>query len=105
MKRLRQPAPTAVCALLANCSTRRRSVPPAWKTAEDSAALHDFRVALRRLRANQRAYRDQIGAKQDKRLRRLAHATNAARDREVQLDWLRLQRQEASQTPRANSMR
>lgn len=58
-------------------------------------ALHDFRVALRRLRSNLRAYApysDPVPEKLNRRLRRLARATNAARDTEVQIEWLRRQK-------------
>ena len=55
-------------------------------------ALHDVRVALRRLHSLLRAYRDEVGdsipARQGKALRRLARTTNAARDAEVQRAWL-----------------
>lgn len=55
-------------------------------------ALHDFRVALRRLRSTLRAYQPQLKVvpkKLRKRLRVLARATNVGRDAEVQLEWLR----------------
>ena len=58
----------------------------------DHDALHDFRVAIRRLRVTIRAYpgvRESIAKKQRRRLRRLARATNTARDTEVQLAWFR----------------
>jgi CHAD domain-containing protein len=61
------------------------------RNPEDSEALHDFRVALRRLRSLLRAYRpyaEIVPKKLRRRLRRIARATNAARDAEVQLDWL-----------------
>ncbi len=59
---------------------------------ENEEALHDFRVALRRLRSVVRAYRRYLkGSAKRKlraRLRALAASTNAARDLEVQLEWL-----------------
>jgi CHAD domain-containing protein/CYTH domain-containing protein len=59
----------------------------------DGAALHDFRVALRRLRSWLRAFRPEldraIPGKARRRLRRLARESNESRDREVQLAWLR----------------
>lgn len=62
---------------------------------EDIEALHDFRVALRRLRSCLQAYKtflsDTVSKKSQKRLVRLARVTNEARDTEVQLEWLRLQ--------------
>jgi CHAD domain-containing protein len=61
----------------------------------DDEALHDFRVALRRLRSCLQAYaeplEDSIPKKLEKRLRRLADATGAGRDTEVQIEWLRKQ--------------
>lgn len=61
----------------------------------DADALHDFRVALRRLRSLLRAYRRQLKTvpkKLRKRLRVLARMTNVGRDAEVQLEWLRRQK-------------
>jgi CHAD domain-containing protein len=62
----------------------------------DTEALHDLRVALRRLRSLLRAYQpwvaEVVPRKLAKRLRRLARATNEARDAEVQLAWLGEQR-------------
>jgi len=61
----------------------------------DTEALHDFRVALRRLRSCIRDYRpylkDSIPKKVRKELRDLASSTNTARDAEVQLAWLNAQ--------------
>jgi CHAD domain-containing protein len=60
---------------------------------KDAEALHDFRVALRRLRSTLRAYQDQlrgsVSRKLRDRIRDLARATNRGRDGEVQLAWLR----------------
>ncbi len=65
-------------------------------SGEDDEALHDFRVALRRLRTTLRAFRPwlegSVRPRMEKRLRKLARATNAARDAEVQLAWLSAQR-------------
>jgi CHAD domain-containing protein len=57
----------------------------------DAEALHDFRVALRRLRSLLRAYDEPLRAvpgKLRRRLKRVARATTHARDAEVQLEWL-----------------
>jgi CHAD domain-containing protein/CYTH domain-containing protein len=58
----------------------------------DADALHDYRVALRRLRSCLRAYRkalrSTVTTKTERRLRRLARATNRSRDLEVHLEWL-----------------
>jgi CHAD domain-containing protein len=63
------------------------------KDESDAEALHDFRVALRRLRSGLRAYRGllkgSVPKKLAKRLKRLAGATGPGRDAEVQLEWLR----------------
>jgi CHAD domain-containing protein len=56
----------------------------------DREALHAFRVAIRRLRVTVRAYpgiHETVPRKQRRRLRKLARATNAARNAEVQLEW------------------
>jgi CHAD domain-containing protein/CYTH domain-containing protein len=62
----------------------------------DVEALHDFRVALRRLRSWLRAYRrdvrDSVGKKVMRRLGALARATTESRDIEVHLEWLVAQR-------------
>ena len=59
--------------------------------AADVEAVHDFRVALRRLRSLLKAHRSRLGKKVDKVRRALgdvADATGPARDAEVQLEWL-----------------
>ena len=70
--------------------------------AEDVEALHDFRVALRRLRSVLRAYRRPlaatVGEGTRERLRRLAAATTQSRDLEVHIGWLDAQRE--TLTPR-----
>lgn len=64
--------------------------------SSDPEALHDYRVALRRLRSCSRAYRKQfrstVSKKSLRQLRRLAHGTNRGRDLEVHLAWLVEQR-------------
>ena len=59
---------------------------------EDEEALHDFRVAVRRLRSLARAHRHHLGEvldkKRRKRLRDLQRMTGLARDTEVQLEWI-----------------
>jgi CHAD domain-containing protein/CYTH domain-containing protein len=58
----------------------------------DDEALHDFRVAVRRLRSSVRAYRAQLDDTVRRRhrrwLRRMTESTNESRDLEVQLAWL-----------------
>ena len=69
----------------------RRAAPPGERPlAED--ALHDFRVALRRLRTWLRAFEpeldDTVGRGTLNRLHRLSRRTGDARDLEVQRHWL-----------------
>ncbi len=58
----------------------------------DPEALHDFRVAVRRLRSLLRAFREEAGEPLGKRLRRqlatLADDTNPGRDAEVAVTWV-----------------
>lgn len=60
--------------------------------ADDTKALHDFRVALRRFRSCVRAYQPYLKGsspkRSRKRIQRLASATNVGRDSEVQIEWL-----------------
>jgi CHAD domain-containing protein len=69
---------------------------PRLADAGDSEALHDLRVALRRLRSCLKSYEPQLGASVPRqlarRLERLARATGPGRDAEVQIEWLRKQR-------------
>src|SRR6267143_2102715 len=75
------------------------------RNADDTDALHDFRVAMRRLRSTLRAYQPQLArlvpAKLRRRLRDLARATGEARDVEVQISWLEHQRKELPPARRA----
>ena len=61
-------------------------------TPTDVEALHDYRVALRRLRSCLRSYRRELRStvtpRSLRRLRRLARATNRSRDLEVHTAWL-----------------
>jgi len=58
--------------------------------ADDLEALHDSRVGLRRLRGWLQAFDSQLQLRRRQRcvLRRLAQATNPARDAEVCIQWL-----------------
>jgi CHAD domain-containing protein/CYTH domain-containing protein len=71
---------------------------------EDDEALHDFRVALRRLRSVLRAFQPYLDhavpKKTRRRIRDLARATNSARDAEVLLDWLGGRRAELTPSQR-----
>jgi CHAD domain-containing protein len=92
LDRLRQPAPqgarrTVLDLLDGAAAARTRLDDPA-----DPEALHDFRVAVRRLRSALRTYAGNLGAAASPRSRRrwraVAGGTGAGRDAEAQGDWL-----------------
>src|SRR6185437_13773275 len=62
----------------------------------DADSIHDFRVALRRLRSWTRLYRpclrDTLRKRTRRRLKRIADATRDLRDLDVQIAWLRSER-------------
>jgi CHAD domain-containing protein len=70
----------------------------------DEEAMHDFRVALRRLRALMKLHKDVLGGRLNKLRRRLAEVaalTGEARDAEVQLAWLRARHSKVGPSARA----
>ena len=71
---------------------------------KDGEALHDFRVALRRLRSWERAFRpwikDDVSKKLRRQLRNLAGDTGASRDLEVHIAWLTEQRRSLGRAQR-----
>jgi CHAD domain-containing protein len=62
---------------------------------EDPDALHDFRVAVRRLRSWLQLWKSELTGTVSRRLRRdvrdIARETGPARDLQVHLDWLRVE--------------
>ena len=66
---------------------------PRLQDPNDTEALHDFRVGLRRLRSSLRSYapylEESLPKKLRRRLRDLAGSTGPGRDTEVQIEWLR----------------
>ncbi len=72
-------------------------------------ALHDLRVALRRVRSWLRAFRpdleDSVARKDRHRLRDLVDATNRGRDADVQVEWLRHASQDGDETFRRGAKR
>ena len=62
---------------------------------DDSAALHDFRVTLRRLRTHLESHREHLGRRRAgkfrKQLSEIVAATNTSRDFEVQREWIEQQ--------------
>lgn len=88
------PVAPAVCRQVLTQLEAAHAACSRLKRGDDVEALHDFRVALRRLRSLLRAYRPWLGRvprKLRRQLRTLARATNVARDTEVMLEWLRLE--------------
>ncbi len=69
---------------------------PRLHDEDDAEALHDLRVALRKLRSCIGSYREELGGSVPRKLRRrlrdLTRETSAGRDAEVQIAWLRAQR-------------
>jgi len=90
----------ALALLDRTADTARRLLDPT-----DPTALHDFRVATRRLRCCLQAYRPEIDGSVPHRLRRrlarLARATTRSRDAEVHLAWERDQEPALSERQRA----
>lgn len=73
-----------------------------FQTAEDdSEALHDMRVDLRRLRVWVKLTRDEVKTKQStrKQLKTLANSSNPVRDHEVMLTWLVLAQKQIGNMP------
>ncbi|MHC5012601.1 MAG: CHAD domain-containing protein, partial [Planctomycetota bacterium] len=72
--------------------------------ADDVEALHDFRVAIRRLRSTLRAWRPELASsiskKQRRALKDLQAATGGGRDAEVALAWLERERPSVAPTHR-----
>jgi CHAD domain-containing protein len=60
---------------------------------DDPDAVHDFRVAVRRLRSWLQLWSEEVDVgvkrRQRRKIRDLAHATGPARDLQVHLEWLR----------------
>lgn len=69
---------------------------------DDAEALHDFRVAIRRLRSTVRAWREELKGSVKKRhraaLKGLQNATGAGRDAEVAIEWLQTLRDDLAPT-------
>lgn len=89
--------------LLAEAATARDRL----AAGGDEEALHDFRVAVRRLRSILRAFKPcvdhEVTPKLRRRLQSLARDTNAARDAEVLLAWVRAQHPTLTRTQRVGA--
>jgi CHAD domain-containing protein/CYTH domain-containing protein len=106
-------APSTLPGLLADEGARRLALAHLLDAAAarsrvlgsaDPEALHDYRVALRRLRSCLRAYRrclrSTVTRRSLRRLRRLARGTSRSRDLEVHLAWLGEQRDRLGEAER-----
>jgi CHAD domain-containing protein len=95
---LARPVPAAMAVVAVALLDEARAAGARLDGREDPEALHDFRVALRRLRTLLRAYRQDLGdiapKKLQRRLRDLTRDTSAGRDAEVQLAWIESHRGE-----------
>jgi CHAD domain-containing protein len=89
---LDQPVRHAVAGICISLLDAARTASGRLDEPEDTEALHDFRVALRRLRSLLRGFRDELGGTISKkvlrRVRDVAQSTSATRDAEVQLAWI-----------------
>ena len=99
-----RPAPAAVAAVGLTLLDAARAAAGRLDDPDDTEALHDFRVALRRLRTLLRSFRDEVGdvvtRKLQRRVRDVARSTNSARDAEVQLAWIQAHKAELGTNPR-----
>jgi CHAD domain-containing protein len=90
---LRSPAPQGIRLVALGFLEDARAASEKLKRAPDPRALHDFRVAIRRLRSWLRSFRGELDGATRRKDRRALHdiaaATNRGRDVDVQLDWLR----------------
>jgi CHAD domain-containing protein len=102
---LARPAALVVlqCAIAMIDEARDTAITLLHARDDDPDAVHDFRVAVRRLRSWLQLWGDELdGAvkrRQRRRIRDLAHATGPARDLQVHVEWLRSE--ESSATGRA----
>lgn len=99
----RQAVPQALAGLALDYLAEARAAASRMRDPQDDEALHDLRVALRRLHSLLRSYRQELAVlpqKQRRRVRRLARASNPARDAEVQLEWLQKQERRLTEEQR-----
>ncbi len=105
MNLLEEPAGHAVRLLALNCLDQAAAAAERLDVPDDTHALHDFRVSLRRLRSLIQIYRvhfhGSIPELFEARLQRLMQRTNPARDHEVHLAWLQAQRSALPRTQHA----
>lgn len=104
---LGEPAQRSVRLIALDLLDSLRSARERLDDADDHEALHDFRVALRRLRSWLRAFQpcldDTVKPKVERRLKSLASATSDSRDLEVHVAWVRRERRTLSPSARAGA--
>jgi CHAD domain-containing protein len=98
---LHRPCPEAVAQLAFARLAEAEAAAMRLEDESDAQALHDFRVAIRRLRSLAKAWRPElrgrIGKRDRQALRSLQAATSEGRDAEVALGWLERQREALSE--------
>ena len=89
---LREPKQRVVRVVGRDLLARVRKAAEDLNLGEKADALHDFRVALRRLRSWIRAFDEELSGtvrpKAIRRLKRIADATRTSRDLEVKIEWV-----------------
>lgn len=102
-----QPADKMLAAIIREQEGRFRAAWSHYQTStDDSEALHDLRVDLRRLRVWVKLTRGEVSTKKParKQLSMLAKASNPLRDHQVIFDWLALAKQQLGDTPALNQL-
>ncbi len=97
-------APEGARVVVRGLLTKAEEAAESLAAGKGDEPLHDFRVAVRRLRSALRTFRPWLGGvvrpRHEKRLRRLARSTNEARDAEVQLAWVTARHEQLSSPSR-----
>ncbi len=101
------PTQAAVLRIAGKCVETAAGALARLENPGDPKDLHAFRVTVRRLRSVLRAYRPWLGRLAGRKVRRglreLTRATNAARDTDVLIDWLLVQREKLDRPERAGA--
>lgn len=102
---LLRPPEEAVARIARSWLAEARAAGERLDDPDDGEALHDFRVAIRRLRSTLRAWRRTLAPKVPgawrRELQEIQRATGAGRDAEVALEWLESQEAELAPGERA----
>src|SRR6185369_4967629 len=102
---LELPASTVVAGLACDLLDDAARAIARLADRRDTEAMHDFRVAIRRLRSSLRAYRPWLRSAASRKIRHglrdIGDATNTARDAEIQIAWLEVARGSLSRGERS----